>query len=225
MNIGIIGAGAMAQAICKHTLNSGHSVMLSNSRGPQTLNQLVGSLGCSAGTITEAAEFGDIVIIAIPLGMYRTLPTSPLTGKITLDLLNYFPHRDGVIPELQRGEITTSELLARHIPNARLVKALNSITVEDLRKDNRPVGAPERRAIPIAGNDIEAKEVTARFINDIGFDVVDGGDLSDSWRFERFRPVYCVALDKESMMQTLASTTRDTRVPDGYWLYNRRILK
>ncbi len=155
---------------------------------------------------------------------YRSIPKKPLQGKIVFDLLNYFPFRDGDIPELQREEITTSELIAKHLSESRVVKAFNSITVGDLMTDARPVGANERRAMPIAGDDQEAKMIASRLIDELGFDAVDGGSLADSWRFERFRPVYCVALDKETLKATLASTSRDFKVPDGYWLYNRQVL-
>jgi predicted dinucleotide-binding enzyme len=143
---------------------------------------------------------------------------------VVVDILNYFPHRDGVIAELEAGELTTSELLARQLPGTRVVKALNSITAEDLLKDVRPVGAVERRAMPIASDDIDAKSIVCEFVNQLGFDSVDAGVLADSWRFERFRPVYCVALDQETMKAVLAATTRENRVPDGYWLFNRKVL-
>lgn len=225
MKVGIIGAGAMARALCKHSIDAGHNVMLSNSRGKASVAMLADMLGCLSGDAQEAVEYGDIVIIAVPLYAYRSLPKKRLSGKIFLDLLNYFPHRDGNIPELQHGEMTTSELLAKELPGARVVKAFNSITVDDLSADARPVGAAERRAIPIAGDDQEAKVITSRFIDQIGFDVVDAGSLADSWRFERFRPVYCVAMDKGAMEATLAATSRSTIVPDGYWLYHRQILR
>ena len=78
--------------------------------------------------------------------------------------------------------------------------------------------------MPIASNDQEAKTVVSRFVDQLGFDAVDAGGLADSWRFERFRPVYCVALGKEAMRATLTATSRDTMVPDGYWLSNRQVL-
>ena len=224
MKVGIIGSGAMARAIGKHAVNAAYSVMVSNTRGKAGAESIARALGCAAGSAQEAASYGDLVVLAVPLRAYRSLPATELSGKVAVDLLNYFPHRDGVIPPLQQGELTTSELLARQLPGARVVKALNSITAEDLLKDVRPEGAAERRAMPIASDDADAKSTVSDFVNKLGFDPVDAGGLADSWRFERFRPVYCVALDQETMKATLAATTRETKVPDGYWLFNRKVL-
>nr|WP_197456844.1 NADPH-dependent F420 reductase [Cephaloticoccus primus] len=224
MKIGIIGAGAMSRAIGKHAVAAGYSVMLSNTRGKSGAESVAQTIGCLAGSAQEAASYGDLVVLAVPLRAYRSLPSTELAGKVVVDLLNYFPHRDGVIGTLQRGEMTTSELLAQQLPGARVVKALNSITVEDLLKDARPAGAAERRAMPVASDDADAKSVVCEFVNKLGFDPVDAGGLAESWRFERFRPVYCVALDQDTMRATLAATSRETTVPDGYWLYNRKVL-
>jgi predicted dinucleotide-binding enzyme len=224
MKVGIIGSGTMARAIGKHAVNVGYSVMVSNTRGKSGAESIAQALGCAAGSTQEAASYGDLVVLAVPLRAYRSLPATELSGKVVVDLLNYFPHRDGVIAELQQGELTTSELLARQLPGVRVVKALNSITAEDLLKDVRPEGATERRAMPIASDDADAKSMVCEFVNKLGFDPVDAGGLADSWRFERFRPVYCVALDQGTMKATLAATTRETKVPDGYWLFNRKVL-
>jgi len=224
MKVGIIGSGAMARAIGKHAVNVGYSVMVSNTRGKSGAESIAQALGCVAGSAQEAASYGDLVVLAVPLRAYRSLPAAELSGKVVVDLLNYFPHRDGAIAQLQQGELTTSELLARQLPGARVVKALNSITAEDLLKDVRPEGVAERRAMPIASDDADAKSMVCDFVNKLGFDPVDAGTLADSWRFERFRPVYCVALDQETMKATLAATTRETKVPDGYWLFNRKVL-
>ncbi len=223
MRISLVGAGSMAQAITKHAVKAGHQVMISNSRGPETLVQLSKALGCEAGTVDEAVTFGEIVFIAIPLVAYSSIPVAPLVGKVVVDLLNYFPHRDGHISELQDGEVTTSEFLARHLPQSRIVKAFNAITVEDLEKDARPANSPDRRALPIGGNDAEAKKITTRLVDQLGFDVVDGGSLIETWRFERFRPAYCVPLNKDKLERVLSATMRETKVPDGYWLNPRSI--
>lgn len=223
MNIGFIGAGAMAQTLAQHALRSGHQVMVSNSRGPESLVSLAKTSGCRVGTAEEAAVFGDVAIIAVPLYAYKELPKEQLKGKVVLDLLNYFPHRDGFIAELNDTQITTSELLARYLAGAKVVKAFNSITVQDLRVDARHKGAPDRRAIPIASDDPQAKSIAAQLIDDFGFDAADGGKLADSWRFERFRPAYCIAAPKGKLEQILAATAQDSVVADGHWIHNRYV--
>lgn len=225
MKIGIIGSGAMGRGLCQLAVRAGFDVMLSNTRGKSGVESLSKLLGCRAGSSTEAVAFGDIVILAVPLFAYRSLPVEELQGKVTIDILNYFPHRDGAIPVLQNGSSTTSELLASQLPGARVVKALNSITADELLVDARPSGSVERRSMPIASDDQEAKRLVSDFVDQLGFDPVDAGTLGESWRFERFRPVYCVSLSKATMAATLAATTRDTIVPDGYWLYNREVLR
>lgn len=208
MKIGIIGAGFVGRAIGKLAVRAGHQAMLSNSRGPQTLFSLRPGLGCEIGTVAEAMAFGEIVVVAVPLLAYRTLPAAPLAGKLVIDADNYYPERDGAVPELDRNETTTSEMLARHLPGARLVKAFNAIPMGDLERDGRPAGTPGRRALPIAGDDATAKAVVAELIDSFGFDVVDAGALAEGWRFERGRPAYCVPLDRETLAKTLAGTNR-----------------
>lgn len=223
LKVGVIGAGAMAQAITLLAVRNGFEVMVSNTRGPESLELLTRRLECKAGTPEQAINFGDIVIAAVPLYAIPELPKELLVNKIVVDPLNYFPHRDGVIQPLKNGEITTSELLAKNIPGAIVVKAFNSITVEDLHRDARPKEAIDRRAIPIASDNIEAKSTIANLIESIGFDVVDAGELSGSWRFERYRPVYCVALKQDVLKERLFATNRDTWVADGYWMFNRGV--
>jgi hypothetical protein len=210
MKIGIIGAGFVGRAIGKLAVRSGHQVMLSNSRGPQTLFSLRYGIGCSVGTVDEAAAFGEIVVVAIPLAAYRSVPVDPLAGKMVIDTDNYYPDRDGSILELDAGAITTSELLARHLPQSRIVKAFNAITMNDLEKDGLPVGSSNRRALPLAGDRSEDKAVAIRLYDEFGFDAVDVGSLSEGWRFERDRPVYCVPMAADQLKAKLAATARAT---------------
>ena len=189
MKIGIIGAGRMAQAIGVLAVRAGHHVMLSNSRGPETIRVVGRTIGCDVGTVDEAASFGDMIVAAIHLQMHRALPPEALAGKVVLNPQNYFPHF-GSIPEIDAGQITTAEVLARHLPKSNVVKALNSILVEDVVSDALPAGAANRRAVPIAGDDPEAKVSTAAFLDQIGYDAVDAGPLTEGWRLERRRPVY-----------------------------------
>lgn len=208
MKIGIIGAGFVGRAIGKLAVKSGHAVMLSNSRGPQTLFSLRYGISCEVGTVEEAAAFGDIVAVAIPLAAYRSVPVAPLAGKVVIDTDNYYWERDGRLAELDAGETTTSELLARHLPQSRIVKAFNAITMNDLEKDGRPAGTPDRRALPLAGDDPEGKAIAVGLYDEFGFDAVDVGPLSEGWRFERGRPTYCVPMVADRLRAALAETTR-----------------
>ncbi|MGY3069328.1 putative dinucleotide-binding enzyme [Ewingella americana] len=146
MKIGIIGAGFVGRAISKLALKAGHQVMLSNSRDPKTLFTLTRTTQCQAGTPQQAAEFGDIVVIAIPLEAYRSVPAAPLVGKVVIDANNYYPDRDGRIPELDQHQTTTSEMLAKHLPESRIIKAFNAIRMDDLLNDGLPASAQLRTA-------------------------------------------------------------------------------
>ncbi|MBI0325749.1 NADPH-dependent F420 reductase [Burkholderia plantarii] len=222
MKIGIIGAGRMAQSFAWLATRAGYRVMLSNSRGPDSIRPLAGQLGCEAGEVDEAAGFGDVIYAALPLQSYRAVPAAPLAGKLVLNPQNYFP-QFGLLPELDRGTATTAELLARHLPSSRVVKALNAILVEDVVPDARPAGAPDRRALPIAGDDADARATTIALLDRIGYDAVDAGPLAEGWRFERRRPAYCVRLGKAALAGVLEQTTRDALVPEGHWRLQREL--
>lgn len=206
MKIGIIGAGFVGRAISKLALKAGHQVMLSNSRDPKTLFTLTRTTQCQAGTPQQAAEFGDIVVIAIPLEAYRSVPAAPLVGKVVIDANNYYPDRDGRIPELDQHQTTTSEMLAKHLPESRIIKAFNAIRMDDLLNDGLPASAAERRALPIAGDDAQGKVIVTALLDEFGFDVVDAGGLAEGWRFEAGTPVYCVPLNQERLKAGLQAT-------------------
>ena len=206
MQIGIIGAGSIAGAVAAVATGQGHDVMVSNARGPDTLLRIVDAIGCKAGTPEEAAAFGDIALVAIPLKAYPTVPVAPLEGKIVLDAGNYHPERDGHIDELDRDEITTSDFLARHLPESTIVKAFNAITAADIESDGLPSGWPGRRALPIAGDDVVAKKVVAELLDELGYDTVDAGPLLEGRRFQKDTPAYCVPMDYRGLQTTVHNT-------------------
>jgi 8-hydroxy-5-deazaflavin:NADPH oxidoreductase len=208
MKVGIIGAGMIGQATATRLIAAGHEVMISNSRGPETLADLEQSLGQSAhvGTTVEAARFGDVVLVAIPLKAIGSLPADELAGQIVIDANNYYPGRDGQIAELDAGEIGSSELLARRLPGARIVKAFNTIYFERIAHEGRPPGSSERLAVPMAGDDPEAKRVVAELIDDMGFDPVDAGLLADGRRQQPGTLVYNVPLSADGVRAALADT-------------------
>jgi len=182
MKIGIIGAGNIGANAAKLFVKAGHEIAIANSRGAETLKDLVAELGenAQAMSIEEATKFGEIVFVSIPFGKYKTLPANLFRDKIVIDSNNYYPDRDGNYVELDENKTTSSEMLAEHLRGARIVKGFNTIWFEHLKTQgdvNLPI--EERRAIFIGGDDAEAKETVARLIEEIGFAAVDTGDLRD----------------------------------------------
>ena len=190
--IGIIGSGMIGGTVARLSVAAGHQVVLSNSRGPETLAELVAELGplATAATAEQAAEAGDLVVVSIPVKAFGEIPAKPLAGKPALDTGNYYPQRDGNIAELQTGALTSSALLQRYLPDAHVVKVFNNIFFRHLDALARPSGADDRTALPIAGDDEAAKAAVTAFLDSIGYDAVDGETLADSWRQEPNTPVY-----------------------------------
>lgn len=209
MRIGLIGAGHIGGTLARQAVAHGHDVVVSNSRGPQTLGDLVDELGehASAGTAQEAAAFGHLVVVSIPLKNYRQVPVEELAGKVVVDTNNYYPQRDGRIPELDQATTTSAELLAAHLPGSRVVKAFNSIRSGDLGSQGEPAGTPGRRALPIAGDDPRAKAVVTALIEEFGFDVVDAGPLAEGRRFQPDEPAYGLRFDLAGLSRALDAST------------------
>jgi 8-hydroxy-5-deazaflavin:NADPH oxidoreductase len=190
--LGLIGSGKIGSTLARLAIDAGLDVVLSNSRGPETLAELSAELGAraTAGTTEEAARAGDWVVITIPVKAYPAMPRDALDGKIVLDTGNYYPQRDGQIAELDAGTTTSAELLQRHLDGSRVVKVFNNIYFEHLLSLARPAGAPDRSALPIAGDDAEAKAETTALLDTLGFDAVDVGSLAEGWRLQPGTPVY-----------------------------------
>src|SRR5258706_10227760 len=157
--IGLIGAGHIGSQIARLAVSHGLAVVMSNSRGPETLASLVAELGpnARAATAVDAATAGDIVVVTMPLKNYRKVPVAPLAGKIVIDTNNYYAQRDGHIPELDNESTTSSELLHAHLPTSHVVKAFNHIAAAQITADGQPAGSKNRRALVIAGDDSGAK--------------------------------------------------------------------
>src|SRR5215212_8129743 len=151
--IGLIGSGNIGSTVARLAVDAGYDVVLSNSRGPETLTELVDQLGprARAASPAEAAAAGDIVVVTIPLKAHRQVPVEPLRGKVVINTNNYYPDRDGHIAELDDESTTTSELLQAHLADSHVVKAFNNIYVEHLAVLHRPTGDPERSVLAIAG--------------------------------------------------------------------------
>ena len=190
--IGLIGSGRIGSTVARLAVDAGYDVVLSNSRGPETLTDLVERLGprARAATPSEAAAAGDVVVVTVPMKAYRDVPVEPLRGKVVIDTNNYYPQRDGHIAALDDGSTTSSELLQAHLPESRVVKAFNNINFTHLGTLQRPAGDPERSVLAIAGDDQAAKQTVAAFLDSIGYDAYDVGALSEGWRYQPDTPAY-----------------------------------
>ena len=197
---GFIGSGNIGTTVARLAVDAGHHVVMSNSRGPDTLEDLVKELGpnARAATAEQAAATGDVVVVTIPLKNYRIVPVDALRNKVVIDTMNYYPERDGQIAELDDESTTTSELLQAHLPDSHVVKAFNNIYFEHLAALARPKGADDRSALAIAGDDAEAKTTLTRLLDDIGYDTVDLGPLAEGWRTQRDTAAYGVMYAADS---------------------------
>jgi 8-hydroxy-5-deazaflavin:NADPH oxidoreductase len=214
--LGLIGAGHIGGALARTALDAGWDVVISNSRGPETLADLVSELASRptaggavrAGTATEAAAAADVAVVTIPVKAIGQVPVEPLDGKVVIDTNNYYPQRDGQIASLDEGSTTSASLLQEHLPSSQVVKTFNHITSTHLIEHAQPAGTSGRRALAVAGDDDAAKATVTALIDELGFDVVDAGPLSESWRIEPGTPGYGPRLDASGMREALAAATR-----------------
>jgi predicted dinucleotide-binding enzyme len=208
--IGLIGAGHIGSQLARLSIASGYDVVISNSRGPETLRDLVEELGpkARAATAAEAAAAGDLVVVTIPLKAYQSVPVEPLTGKIVIDTNNYYPQRDGNIAELDSKSMTSAELLQKHLPTSKVVKAFNHIEAAKLTSEAQEPRTENRRALVISSDNGDAKTIVSSLIDGFGFDVVDDGSLANSWRVEPGTPAYGPRGTVAEITDMLAAATR-----------------
>lgn len=208
--IAFIGSGHIGSQLARLAVAHGFDVVMSNSRGPHTLSGLVDELGphARAATPTEAAAAGDLVVVTIPLQAIDSVPVEELAGKVVIDTNNYYPSRDGQIVELDDETTTVSELLQRHLPTSRVVKAFNHIMAAHLTEEAQPAGTPGRRALAVIGDDPDAVATVAHLIDSFGFDPVQVSPLSEGWRIQRDTPGYGPHLSADDLRESLAQARR-----------------
>ncbi|WP_344385496.1 NADPH-dependent F420 reductase [Asanoa iriomotensis] len=205
MRIGIVGSGKVGGTLTARFRELGHDVSVANSRGPDSLRPLADQTGARASTVKEAAENSDLVVLAIPTRAIRELPPQPFNGKILVDANNYYEERDGEIEPIVDRAITSSRWVADHFPGARVVKAFNNISAQHLGRYGKPKGDHNRIALPVAGDDADAKQVVEGLVDELGFDPVDAGTLDASWRQQPGTPVHLTDLDATGLRQHLTA--------------------
>lgn len=213
MNISIIGAGNIGATLARKLSETGHSVRLANSRGPDTIKQIARDAGAVAVEREEAVRDADVIIISVPFDKLPTLTAvlkNAADDTIIIDTSNYYPFRDGDITDISNGKpegVWSSEVLNRPV-----VKAWNALLAVTLAEKSHPAGSPERIAIPISGDDTHAKSVVTQLIDETGFDVVNAGSLSESWRHQPGTPAYCTELTASALQDALKAADK-SRAP------------
>ena len=192
MKIGIIGTGHIGGTLTRRLTALGHDVTIANSRGPDSLNKLASETGAHAASVADAAKDKELVIVTIPVKAVPELPKGLFGGAdsrtVVVDTGNYYPKRDGKIADIESGT-TESRWVAKQLGRP-VVKAFNTIYAQHLLELGRPAGDRERIALPVAADNVNAKAVVSRLIDELGFDAVDAGGLDDSWRQQPGTPVY-----------------------------------
>lgn len=222
MRIGIIGAGHIGGTLTRRLTKLGHTVSVANSRGPESLKELAQETGAKPVTVKEAAHAGELVIVTIPMKNIEDLPHDLFKGTfdnvVVVDTCNYYPQqRDGVIHEIEEG-MPESRWVAQQLGRSvaqqlgrRVVKAFNNIYAQHLMDLGKPAGTPGRIALPVAGDDKDAKALVMRIVDELGFDPVDAGGLDESWRQQPGTPVYATDHDAEGVRRALSEATPERK--------------
>ncbi len=206
MRIGIIGAGNIGGNLTRRFTGLGHEVAVANSRGPETLSALAEETGATAVDVTSAARGADVLIVTIPEKSIPNLPPGVLEGlapgAVVIDTGNYYPQqRDGKIEAIEDG--TPESLWVSQQLGHPVIKAFNGIFAGHLLTEGKDAGTPGRIALPVAGDDANAKAVVIDLLDQLGFDGVDAGGLQDSWRQQPGTPVYGADADAEGVKRAL----------------------
>ncbi len=208
--IGIIGTGHVGSNLAKAAVAHGYDVVISNSSGPGSLSDLVSELGtrATAGTAEQAAAAADFAIVAIPITTVGQVPVEPLAGKVVIATINYFPKRDGHIADIDNGTTTAPGVLQEHLPASKVVRAFSMIDAADMSGDGHPKGDPKRRALALAGDDAEARQLVAGLYDQFGFDAVDLGPLAESWRVDPGQRAFVTHQNLAELRANVASAKR-----------------
>ena len=214
MKIGIIGAGNIGGTLTRRLRQLGHEVFVANSRGPESLRALASETGATAVSVEQAARSGSVVIVSIPQNRIPQLPSGLFRGVpndvVVVETGNYYPRqRDGRLDGIEQG-MAESRWVERQLGRP-VVKAFNNIFAKHLMERGKPKGTPGRIALPIAGDDLRAKGVVTKLIEELGFDVVDDGGLDESWRQQPGTPVYAKDFDADGVRRALAEATPDRK--------------
>jgi 8-hydroxy-5-deazaflavin:NADPH oxidoreductase len=208
--IGFIGTGHIGSQIARAVTAAGYDVILSNAHDPAALGPLAAELGdrASAATVDKVAAAADVVVVAVPIRAFASLPVAPLAGKVVIVTSNYNRDREGAVPALDSGETTVPGLLQAALPGAHVVRAFSHISSAEVTTAGRPAGTPHRRALAIAGDHQQAKQVVTAIYDAVGFDTLDLGGLDEAWRVDRGQPAFIAHQDLAQLKANVARADR-----------------
>jgi 8-hydroxy-5-deazaflavin:NADPH oxidoreductase len=211
MKIGIIGAGQIGGTLARRFTELGHQVFIANSRGPQSLADVIAKTGATAVTAHEAARAGDVVVVTIQQARIPELPKDLFAGVpddvVVIDTGNYYPReRDGRIEGIEGG-LLESRWVERQLGRP-VIKAFNNIYAKSLGEKGSPAGTPGRVALPVASDQAAGKAAVLKLVEQLGFDAIDAGDLDESWRQQPGTPVYCKDYDANGVHKALSEASR-----------------
>lgn len=214
MRIGILGAGSIGSTLARKLAAAGHEVKVANSRGPETIDPDVLATGATAVEAPAVVQEVEVLITSIPLSAMpaiRNVVAGLPVDAIVIDTSNYYPARDGQLQALEEGQVESvwiTEQIGRPV-----AKAWNAILSGTFEAQGLPAGDPHRLAIPVAADADTTRETAMALVEDTGFDAVDAGSLSESWRQQPGAPAYCTELTLQHLPAALAAAEKD-RLPE-----------
>lgn len=202
--VGVLGAGKVGTGIARQALAAGFKVLVATRKPPEEIRLIVDIMAPGAESVTseELAARSDLIVLAIPLKRLRTLDPGLLAGKVVIDAMNYWADTDGAVPDFECDR-SSSEVVQDYLPETRVVRALNHVGYHELVENALPAGHPDRQAMAVVGNDPDARRLVAAFVERLGFDAVDGGDLTAARKTDVGTPIFGARLDRSQMERML----------------------
>ena len=209
--IGILGAGKLGTVLAKIAINSGYEVLIAGSGSVEKIALTIEVLvpGAKAKVAAEVAEKADIIILALPLGKYKSVPKEKLANKIVIDAMNYWWEVDGPDNDILKETLSSSEVVAKYLKNSIVVKAFNHMGYHDLEEVIYQEDGQERKAIAYATDDVEAGNQVAKLIEKFGFDLLNLGELSRGVILEPGYPPFGANLSKVDLQKMIETINKD----------------